>query len=150
MAGLTPYRPTDVFAELRRDMDDVMNSWFTHAPRQMARAQSQSTLFAPLDVHETEQDFVVKLDVPGMNEKDIKVTCHGDTLTIQGERKGEHTETRGNVRYSERSFGSFNRSMTLPAHVKHDQIRARYQNGVLEVVVPKAPSATARDIKVEV
>lgn len=143
---LNPYRPVDSYSELRRDMDDLMSSWVGRR----GNTTRGEVFVAPLDVHETDKEFVVRMDAPGVSEKDIKVSCHGDVLTIAGERKSEKTETRGTVRYAERSYGSFSRSMTLPTHVAHDQIRARYTQGVLEVVVPKAPAAQQREIKVEV
>lgn len=146
MAALTPYRPNDLYADLRRDMDDVFNTWFG---RGRNVATQPDTLFAPMDVHESEKDFTVRMDVPGVTEKDVKVTCHGDVLTISGERRNEKSETRGARRYSERSYGSFSRSLTLPVHVQHDGIRAKYTHGVIEVVVPKAASAQQREIKVE-
>ncbi len=148
MASLSPYRPSDVFSDLRRDMDDAFGGWLARgrAPSSVARTDA---FFAPLDVHEGEKEFTVRMDVPGVTEKDIKVTCNANVLTISGERRSEKSETRGATRYSERAYGSFSRSMSLPVHVAHDGIRARYVNGVLEVVVPKAPSAQQRDIKVE-
>lgn len=148
MASLTPYRPSDVFSDLRRDMDEAFGAW-SGRPRGAAGWQSGDAFFAPLDVHEGEKEFTVRMDVPGVTEKDIKVTCNGNVLTISGERRSEKTESRGAVRYNERAHGSFSRSMSLPVHIAHDGIRARYVNGVLEVVVPKAPSAQQRDIKVE-
>ncbi len=147
MAALSPYRPADVFADLRRDMDDAFSTWIT---RSRGASWPTESFFAPLDVHESEREFTVRMDVPGVSEKDIKVTCNANVLTISGERKNERGETRGAARYSERSYGSFSRSMTLPVHIAHDGIRARYANGVLEVVVPKAASAQQREIKVEV
>lgn len=148
MASLTPYRPSDVFSDLRRDMDDAFGGWLARgrAPSSVAAPDS---FFAPLDVHESDKEFTVRMDVPGVTDKDIKVTCNGNVLTISGERRSEKSETRGSMRYNERAHGSFSRSMSLPVHVAHDGIRARYLNGVLEVVVPKAPSAQQRDIKVE-
>jgi HSP20 family protein len=148
MSTLSPYRPNDVFADLRREMDDAFASWFGRS--RLFGAPGTEAWFAPLDVHESDKEYTVRVDAPGLTEKDLKVSCNGDVLTISGERKNEKSESRGTMRYTERSFGSFSRSMRLPVHVAHDQIRARYQNGVLEVVVPKAPSAQQRDIKIEV
>lgn len=148
MASLSPYRPSDVFADLRRDMDDAFGGWLTRS-RGTAAYNTNEGFFAPLDVHESDKEFTVRMDVPGVSEKDIKVTCNGNVLTISGERRAEKTETRGAVRYSERTQGSFARTMNLPVHIAHDGIRARYVNGVLEVVVPKAASAQQREIKVE-
>ena len=149
MAALSPYRPSDVFSDLRRDMDDAFGTWLGRGRAPAAWSNSEA-FFAPLDVHEGEKEFTVRMDVPGVTEKDIKVTCNANVLTISGERKNERGETRGAARYSERAYGSFSRSMTLPVHVAHDGIRAKYIHGVLEVVVPKAASAQQREIKVEV
>ncbi len=148
MAAISPYRPSDVFSDLRRDMDDAFATWFGRS-RAPAGWTGSEAFFAPLDVLEGEKDFTVRMDVPGVSERDIKVTCNGNVLTISGERRNDKPEGRGAVRYSERAYGAFSRSMTLPVHVAHDGIRARYANGVLEVVVPKAPSAQQREIKVE-
>ena len=148
MSTLNAYRPNDVFSDLRRDMDGAFATWFGR--NRALAAQDGDAFFAPLDVHESDKEYTVRMDAPGLTEKDFKVTCHGDVLTLSGERRNEKSETRGATRYAERSFGSFARTMRLPVHVAHDQIRARYTHGVLEVVVPKAPSAQQREIKVEV
>lgn len=147
MANLMPYRPDDLFADLRREMDDAFNVWFRR-PRGAA-PEGAEPWFAPLDVHESEREFTVRVDAPGLTEKDLEVTCNGNVLTIAGERRQEKTEGRGQARYTERAWGRFSRSMTLPVNVAHDAIRARYSHGVLEVTVPKAPSAQQRAIKVE-
>jgi HSP20 family protein len=105
--------------------------------------------FTPYELQETESEYVVKLDVPGMTEKDIKVSYQGDTLTVQGERKEEKTETKGATRYTECSYGSFLRTIAMPAPVKSDEIRARQKNGVMEIHLPKAQKSATRDIKIE-
>lgn len=146
MSNLSPYRPSDLFADLRREMDDAFSTW---SGRNRALAGAPEVYFAPLDVHESDKMYTVRVDAPGMSDKDIKITCNGNVLTVSGERHAEKTEMRGKAHYSERSYGSFSRSMTLPNDVAHEGIRAKYTQGVLEVVVPKQPGVRPREIKVE-
>ncbi len=150
MKDMTPYRPSnELFADLRREMDDVLSSWFGRGTSRAVGAWRGEAFFAPVEVQEKDNNYIVKLDVPGVREDDIKVTLQGDVLTIRGERKEEKSETRGDVRYSERSYGSFSRSLTMPSHVQAEGVRARTTQGVLEVMVPKAPGAPHREVKVE-
>ena len=113
-------------------------------------APSEYASFTPaVDVEETANDFIVRADLPGLEQKDVKVNLIGDTLTIRGERKQEK-ERKGNVHRVERIYGSFERSFTFNTPVKNDGIHARYRDGVLEVVVPKADEAKVREIEVQV
>ena len=145
--SLVKYEPQslDFFNRFRREMDDWMSNWFTRDPL----ASHRQGLLTPVDLSELDNEFVVKVDVPGMREEDIKVTCQGDHLTIQGERKHEHVEEKGSVRYAERQYGTFMRALTIPGTIKADGVRARYVDGVLEVHLPKAEKTQTRAIKVE-
>lgn len=108
-------------------------------------------LFAPsADIHETPEAFVIRLDLPGISQKDVKVTIQDDTLAIRGERKHEESQTQGLTHYRERRFGSFERTFTLTAPVRADQVKATYRDGVLEVRVPKAEEARTREIEVQI
>jgi HSP20 family protein len=93
---------------------------------------------------------VFRADLPGVNAKDVKITVSGDTLSLRGERKREDKKTEGSLHRIERSYGSFERSFTLGAPVRADQVRAAYRDGVLEIRVPKADEARAREIEVQV
>ena len=103
-----------------------------------------------MDVEETAEGYLFRADLPGMTEKDVKVSLTGDTLTLRGERKRETDKTSGNVHRTERAFGTFERTFTLPAPVRGDQVKASYRNGVLEIHVPKADEARVREIEVQV
>ena len=106
------------------------------------------TLFAPpVDIDETAEAFVLRVDLPGVSPKDLKVTVLGDTLTIRGERK---SETATNSRRTERIHGTFERTFTLGATVSADRVHASYKDGVLEIHVPKAEAAKAREIDVKI
>lgn len=141
----------DLFAQMRRDMDELFRSWWGSTPSTVSlRDWTHGGQFlAPVDCHETEAEYVVRMDAPGMVEKDLKISVQGDVLTLSGERRDEKTEEKGQRRYTERSFGMFTRSLTLPMAVKVDQVRARYKDGVLEVRLPKSEKTPVREIKVE-
>ena len=107
--------------------------------------------FVPVvDVAETPEQFVLSVDLPGVSQKDVKVHVMGDTITIRGERKQESTENEGSWLRCERTHGSFERSFTLGAPVRADQVKATCKDGVLEVRVPKAEEARLREVEVKV
>jgi len=111
----------------------------------------RASVFAPaVDVEETPEEFVVRADLPGVAQKDVKVNLLGDTLTVRGERK-QQQETKGrNYHRAERSHGVFERSFTFGAPVRNDGVRAQYRDGVLEIHVPKAEEAKVREVEVQV
>jgi HSP20 family protein len=104
----------------------------------------------PLDVRETEGEFVVKAALPGVKPDDVQITVHGDTLTIRGENKAEAEEDTQDRHWHlrERRLGAFQRVVSLPAPVDSDKAQARYEHGVLTLTLPKAESAKPRQIKI--
>ncbi len=144
-------RPVDLFAQLRTEMDNMFRNWWGRPalPTAFANWPALSQPFTACELQETDGEYVVKFDVPGMSEKDIKVNMHGDQLTVHGERKEQKTEGKGATRYTERSYGAFTRTVTMPTEIKADEIRARYKDGVMEVHLPKAQKTATREIKVE-
>ncbi len=102
------------------------------------------------DVRETEGAVEVSVELPGMDEKDVELTVANDVLTIKGEKKAETEQRDKNWYVSERSYGSFLRSIPLPAGVEGDKAEAVFKKGVLTVTVPKSPEAQARVKRIEV
>ena len=131
---------------LRNEMDRLLESFFTPAPF----ARDGATLSPAVDVEETPEAYVLRADLPGVNAKDVKVSVHGDTLTLRADRKREENKSEGSMRRIERSYGEFERAFTLGAPVKTDQIKASYRDGVLEIHVPKADEVRPREIEVQV
>jgi HSP20 family protein len=109
-----------------------------------------STWLPAVDVLERDDAFEVKAELPGLKKEQVKITLRDDILTIRGEKKQEPEEEKRQYRRSERSYGMFQRSFTLPASVRHDKIDATFQDGVLTVVLPKSEEAKPRDIEVKV
>ena len=114
-------------------------------------APSSTTLWQPaVDVRETGEEFFVRMDLPGLEPKDVKVSVFEDTLTVSGERK-ESTESKDEKwHHVERYHGAFERRFQLGKAVQGDKVSASYKNGVLEIRVPKAEQAKPREIQVQV
>ena len=102
----------------------------------------------PVDIQETAEDVVIKAEIPGLNREDIKISFADNRLTIRGERRNEAREE--GVRYLrvERSYGTFSRTFALDIPVKPDEIKARYQDGVLEITLPKQDDVKPREISI--
>jgi HSP20 family protein len=105
-----------------------------------------------VDVSESENEYEVTAELPGIDEKDVELTLADNVLTIRGEKKVEREEKDKDKNYymSERSFGSFRRAVPLPAEVDEDRVEANFKNGVLTVHLPKSPQAQARTRRIEV
>ena len=104
----------------------------------------------PVDVYEDEHSVQLKLEVPGIEERDLDVKVENNTLTVSGERKFEKEEKEENFRRVERRYGSFTRSFTLPNTVNTEDINAQYSNGVLTIKLAKRAEAKPKQIKVNV
>ena len=109
-----------------------------------------ATWAPPVDIYETENELVVKADLPDLQEKDIDVRVAGNTLTIRGERKFEKDVNQDNYLRMERAYGSFTRSFTLPNTVSPENIRAEYRNGVLTLHMAKREESKPKQIKISV
>lgn len=101
-----------------------------------------------VDMYDNDNEIVVKAEVPGMDKKDIKISVSNSTLTIKGEMKKEEETKEEDYYYAERSYGSFNRRLELPAKVEESKINANIKDGLLEIHLPKAPEAKAKEIKI--
>jgi HSP20 family protein len=104
----------------------------------------------PVDIYEDEKKVVIKLEVPGIEEKDLDVRVENHTLTVKGERKFEKEEKEENFHRIERRYGSFFRAFTLPSTVDTESVKADYQAGVLKLELTKKPEAQPKQIKVNV
>ena len=112
--------------------------------------QDTPSFIPAVDVYEDEKKVVLKLEVPGIEEKDLDVSVEKNTLTIKGERKLEKEEKEENFHRIERRYGSFYRAFTLPTTVDTESVAASYNAGVLKVELTKKPEAQPKQIKVNV
>jgi HSP20 family protein len=133
----------DRFNTLREEM----NRLFDPALDSFVRSSTSFRSWAPaLDLYQDRDHFTVVVDLPGMKKEEIDLSLHGDSLTISGERKREEKDDQG-LR-SERFYGGFQRTITLPSAVDASKVKASYQEGVLQIVLPKAEEAKPRQIEV--
>ena len=102
------------------------------------------------DLYEEKDHFTLRAEIPGMRKEDIEVSMHGDTLSIAGERKQEEQQKDAEMYRSERYYGRFQRSLTLPRPVDPGKITAQYRDGILTVRLPKTEAARPRQIEVQV
>ena len=145
MAMLTRWDP---FRELST-IQDRMNRLFQDAYSPTREEGLSTAAFAPpADVYEDENHVTLKLEIPGIDEKDLDIRVENNNLIIRGERKFEKEEKEENFRRVERQYGTFVRSFTLPPAVDTDNINANYDKGVLTISMPKRAEAKPKQIQV--
>jgi HSP20 family protein len=133
-------------------MQDRMNRIFreSFSPERPDEALTTSNFAPPVDVYEDEHNITLKIEVPGIDEKDITVSIENNHLTVHGERRFEKDEKEENFQRIERMYGSFTRSFTLPNTVDSEQVGAHYERGVLRIRLAKKAEAKPKLIKVNV
>ncbi len=142
--SLSPYDwPRRFTSLINDDFDRVFQSMFNETP-------SLQSFQVNCDVEETKDHYLLSFDMPGVNQDDIDVHVDGNVLTVSGERKSEERMENPESNYlkTERSRGSFHRAFTLPRHIDIDSIEANYENGVLELVLPKSAESKGRSIQI--
>jgi len=139
MADIMKWPEIPTFTSLQREMDRLFEDFFR-----------RGGLMRPsVDVVETDDTVVVKAELPGMEPKDVDISVSGDKLTIKGERKAEKEEKGKTFYRMERCYGSFSRTIELPASVEADKAKADYKNGVLEITLPKTEQVKAKKIPIK-
>jgi HSP20 family protein len=145
---MIPYRksevPARVWPENSSLFDGIFNDPF------FSSFKSTQNWLPPVDILEKDGDLILRVEVPGIDEKDIDLKLEGNVLTLKGEKKLESERDRGEYHRLESYFGAFSRSFTLPESADRDQIKAEFKNGILTITVPQRPEVRPRDIPVSV
>ena len=137
------WEPFRELSSLQSDMNRLFNAAFD------APAATRSRSWAPaMDLLETGEQFVLRADLPGLDESDVKIELEDNVLTVSGERRSEHDGEGEGFHRVERSFGSFSRSLTLPRGVDPEAVTAAFDRGVLEVRIPKPEQRKPRRIEI--
>lgn len=132
-------------------LQDQVNRLFEDSFVRGRSSQAELASWAPaVDIYETENEVVVKADLPDVQEKDIDVRVENNTLTIRGERKFSNEVREDSYLRVERAYGTFTRSFSLPNTVNTEAIRADYRSGVLNVHIPKREETKPKQIKISV
>lgn len=146
MTAITRYGRFGNFSTLQ----EQVNRLFENMTGGQTDGASLTTWAPAVDIYETENELVIKADLPDMEEKDLDVRVENNMLTIRGERKFEQKVKEDNYLRIERSYGSFSRSFALPNTVNTEAIHAEYKNGALTVQLPKKAETRPRQVKVNV
>ncbi len=147
MTVLTRWDPFREFSTLQDRMNRLFRDNYGDGREE---ALTTSSFAPPVDVYEDEHSITLKIEVPGIDEKDIDVRVENQTLTVHGERKFEKEEKEENFRRVEQQYGSFTRSFTLPPTVDAENIQANYDKGILKIHLAKKTEAKPKQIKVNV
>jgi len=145
MTTITSWGRVPTFNTLQEQMNKLFENSFQN------QGENAITGWAPsVDIYETENELVLKADLPGVNEKDIDVRVENNTLTVRGERQFEKTVKEDNYLRVERNYGAFSRTFGLPNTVNMEAVSAEYKNGVLTVQLPKRAESKPKQVKVNV
>lgn len=148
---MTTNNPWDVMRELATMQDRMNRVWRSVYDRGNEDVTSRGSWLPPVDIYQTSaNDVVIKAEVPGLRREDIDLTVENNTLTIRGERRKDDGISEDRYHRSERAFGPFSRSFTLPSTVDAGRVRAEYREGVLTVTLPTREEARPRQIQVNV
>lgn len=133
---------------MNNEMEKLFNTFFPNTtlgaynqvPGENLLNSSLAAVYRPqLDICENEENYTINMDIPGIEEKDVKIELNGDMLTVSGERSVEKDYTNNSFHQIERSYGKFQRILTLPADANKDHINAKFKNGVLKIELLKDP-----------
>ena len=141
---LVKWNPT---RSVMTDFDRIFDSMFTNDLPRFSLAESW---MPAVDVNETETEFLLSADIPGLDKKDVSIDIHDGVITIKGERAIDNGKSTDDYRIRERQLGSFNRSFRLPDNVNEVKVAAKFKNGVLKVTLPKTKEVIpeGRQIKI--
>lgn len=146
MTQLARFDPFEELSLLRNRINRIMPRFNFFEPEE----EVFETAWAPIaDVIETNNALLIKVEVPGMTDKDVTVELEGNVLTIRGERKVETDVKEKDFRRAERAYGAFTRTFALPNNIDLDKITATTNNGLLEIEIPKKESAKPKTIRIE-
>jgi HSP20 family protein len=140
---------TDPFLSLQQEVERLFDDFGGHFGIASKASSGSGTLSPRMDVAETDKAIELTAELPGLEEKDVEINLADNILTIKGEKKSQKEEKDKNFRLVERNYGSFYRSIGLPAGVKGDAIEANIANGVLTVRVPKPEPSVTKKIEVK-
>jgi HSP20 family protein len=149
--ALVRWEPVRELTSIQNEMNRLFNTFFDTPTQGGGGNGGALRRWLPaMDLVETEDHFVLKADLPGLSESDVNVEVEDNVLTLSGERKAEHEDKREGYVRVERSFGSFRRSLTLPEGIDPEAVQASFDNGVLEVRIPKPEERKPRKVAIQV
>lgn len=145
-----PFREMNSFEDrMNRLFDETVSGFFGSRGSADRLGQSTQNWFAPsADIQENDNHLYLDFELPGVNEKDVKVTLDNNVLTVEGERRQERKSEKGSWLHQECCYGSFSRSFTLPGTVDPNSVEANFNDGVLEIRIEKKAEAKPKQVKI--
>jgi HSP20 family protein len=140
--------PSDILG-MQREINHMFDRFFRGGVTDDAELSVNSWMPA-VELVEKDEEFIAKVELPGVSKDDVKITLQDNVLTIRGEKKDEKETKNSNYHRIERSYGSFQRSFALPTSVRGDKVDAQYKDGILTIALPKADEAKRKQIEVKV
>ena len=150
--ALVRWEPVRELTSLQNEMNRLFNTFFD-APTAGGNGANGGSLrrwIPAMDLVETDDHFVLKADLPGLDESDVNIEFEDNVLTVSGERNAEHEDKREGYVRVERAYGTFRRSLTLPEGVNAEAVTASFEKGVLEVSIPKPEERKPRKVAIQV
>jgi len=141
------WSPFRHLSSLREEIDRLFESPLSDLTQSCS--QFLNGWMPAVDLYEDKDNFHLKAELPGMNRNDIAISVHEGVITLSGERKADEAEETSEVYRSERILGRFQRTLTLPAQVDAEKVKAHYKDGILSVVLPKAEASKPRQIEIK-
>lgn len=151
--AIVKFNPMKNLLDFEREFDKMINSFGIRLnPDEEVNEELENAMWMPLsDIYEDDDNFKLKIDIPGVNKEEVKISYSDGELIISGERKQEKESDNSKYHRIERSFGKFYRSFTLPKKIKEDKIEAEFKDGQLVIIIPKSEEVKAKliDIKIK-
>ncbi|KAI8141678.1 HSP20-like chaperone [Fennellomyces sp. T-0311] len=150
MINWNAWSPFGIDRSVERRVNQIFNHMYQDFPG-LSKQLGDGTLSPAVSIYETDTNWVIHAEIPGVKKEDIKLDVTKDFITITAESKFDEQYTKDNVRYQERHEGTFSRKLSLPDHIDREKIGAKFENGVLEVTMPKVtdPAKHNRKITIE-
>jgi HSP20 family protein len=148
--ALVRWEPVRELTSIQSEMNRLFNTFFDTPTTGNGAGNGLRRWIPAMDLVETDEHFVLKADLPGLTEADVNVEVEDNVLILSGERKAEHEDKREGYVRVERAFGSFRRSLTLPEGIDPEAVQASFDNGVLEVRIPKPEERKPRKVAIQV
>jgi HSP20 family protein len=140
------YDPLDRIFNLREDFDDIVKDFFAG----FSNINASRGVYPLLDIKEDKSKYTIDIEIPGIEKKDLKISVKKDNLIIQGEKKEERKKEEESYLRVERSYGNFTRSVKLPTEINQSKITAKYNNGVVRIILPKKEKDNAKEVQVKI
>jgi len=148
MANVVRWDPFSQLTSLQDRVNQLFSQTFSGTDRGTDQSVLSSNFIPPVDIYEDDHNITIQAETPGVSDKDLDIRLENNVLTINGERKLENEENKGNFHRVERQYGRFTRSFTLPSTVDPDSVNAEFENGVLKITVAKREESKPKQIKI--